>query len=546
MAMESSFVQPFVLKFDGYNDHWAMLMENFLRSKEYWSGGNRNTYRNRRCCRDGITKEDIEDQKLKDLKENNNLFQALDCTVLETILNKETSKSIWDSMRKENLSTSVFARTLTIVNKMKANGESKGDGDMVARILRSMTQNFNYVVCAIEEAKDTSLLSIDELQSSLLVHEQHRGHYRGGFRGRGRGRGKQTFDKSTVEFFKCHKLVHFQWECSAKEVNYVESRGEMMLMAYVDVDAPIKPDTWFLDSGCSNHMCGNIDHFTYIDENFSDTLKLGDNTSMVVAGKGSVRLKVNDVHEKCKVYHPERGLFLEIKKSTNKMFIFSAVYQPLASICFGAITEDLVQLWHLNFKGLKTLQQKEMVNGLPQLMPPTKLYRETTLEQTRDRTTSNIDDAENYDSDSSVEEGSTSSGEARRRAPPVWMQEYVTGDGLSEGDDEAYFLMFATMDSIRFEDIVENEKWKHAMDVEMEAIKRNGTWELVDLPEGSKKGVKWIYKTKYDENGEVNKYKARLVVKGYAQEYGIYYNEVFAPVARMETIHLVLALAAKK
>ncbi|KAL0286925.1 UNVERIFIED_CONTAM: hypothetical protein Sangu_2716000 [Sesamum angustifolium] len=90
-------------------------------------------------------KKNIEDQKLKDLKANNNLFQALDCTVLETILNKETSKSTWDSMRKENLSTSFFARTLTIVNKMKANDESKGDGDMVAKILRSMTQNFNYV-----------------------------------------------------------------------------------------------------------------------------------------------------------------------------------------------------------------------------------------------------------------------------------------------------------------------------------------------------------------------------------------------------------------
>ncbi|XP_015572686.2 uncharacterized protein LOC107260974 [Ricinus communis] len=65
-----------------------------------------------------------------------------------------------------------FAKTLTIVNKMKANGESKGDGEVVAKILRSMTPDFNYVVCAIEEAKDTSLLSIDELQSSLLVHEQ--------------------------------------------------------------------------------------------------------------------------------------------------------------------------------------------------------------------------------------------------------------------------------------------------------------------------------------------------------------------------------------
>ncbi|KAL4301705.1 hypothetical protein GQ457_10G016030 [Hibiscus cannabinus] len=95
-----------------------------------------------------------------------------------------------------------FSRTLTIVNKMKANGESKGDSEGVAKIMRSMTQNFNYVVCAIEEAKDTSLLSIDELQSSLLVQEQcmknkssikeiHALKISSGeqFGGRGRGRG---------------------------------------------------------------------------------------------------------------------------------------------------------------------------------------------------------------------------------------------------------------------------------------------------------------------------------------------------------------------
>lgn len=85
------------------------------------------------------------------------------------------------------------------------------------------------------------------------------------------------------------------------------------------------------------------------------------------------------------------------------------------------------------------------------------------------------------------------------------------------------------------------------MDVEIEAIKRNDTWELTELPEGGKKiGVKWVYKTKFNENGEVDKHKARLVVKGYSQQHGVDYTEVFAPVARMETIRLVVALAAQK
>ena len=67
----------------------------------------------------------------------------------------------------------------------------------------------------------------------------------------------------------------------------------------------------------------------------------------------------------------------------------------------------------------------------------------------------------------------------------------------------------------------------------------------MELREGGKKiGVKWIYKTKFNENGKVDKYKARLVAKGYTQQHGVDYTEVFAPVARMETIRLVVALAS--
>jgi hypothetical protein len=70
--------------------------------------------------------------------------------------------------------------------------------------------------------------------------------------------------------------------------------------------------------------------------------------------------------------------------------------------------------------------------------------------------------------------------------------------------------------------------------------------ELADLPKGQKTiGVKWVYKTKLNEKGEIDKFKARLVVKGYKQEHGVDYQEVFAPVARQDTIRLVVSLAAQ-
>ncbi|KAL3525998.1 hypothetical protein ACH5RR_014370 [Cinchona calisaya] len=84
------------------------------------------------------------------------------------------------------------------------------------------------------------------------------------------------------------------------------------------------------------------------------------------------------------------------------------------------------------------------------------------------------------------------------------------------------------------------------MDVEVDAIERNGTWELTDLPNGHKIiGVKWVFKTKLKENGGVDKYKGRLVAKEYKQEYGIDNTEVFAPVARHDKIRLVIVLAAQ-
>lgn len=132
---------------------------------------------------------------------------------------------------------------------------------------------------------------------------------------------------------------------------------------------------------------------------------------------------------------------------------------------------------------------------------------------------------------------------------PVWMQDYVTGEGLSEEEhEEQGFVMFTTSeDPETFEEAAKCSKWREAMKKEIKAIEDNETWELTSLPTGAKRiGVKWVFKTKLNEKGEVDKFKARLVAKGYSQKQGVDFNEVFAPVARWDTIRIILSLAAQK
>ncbi|KAL4278583.1 hypothetical protein GQ457_03G019320 [Hibiscus cannabinus] len=83
------------------------------------------------------------------------------------------------------------------------------------------------------------------------------------------------------------------------------------------------------------------------------------------------------------------------------------------------------------------------------------------------------------------------------------------------------------------------------MDEEIASLERNDMWELTSLPEGHNPiGVKWVYKTKTNKEGQVDNYKARLVAKGYNQRQGIDYDEVFSPVARIDTIRLLTAVVA--
>ena len=464
-----------VPQFDGHWDHWSEVMENFFRARGLWSlieNGLEEPTTTTILTTEQRTQ--LDNAKMNDHKVKHYLYQAIDRVTFEQILNRSTSKIIWESMKgkfggnarvKKSLLQKLrrdfellemkddekveeyFTRVLAVTNQMRSNGEVLEDMKVVEKILRTLSERFMYVVVSIEESKEIERISVDELQASLVVHEQkfkktEKGedqvlnvtHGRGtgtrgrGFngRGRGRGRGRTPFNKSTVECYKCHRLGHFKNECPkwADEANYVGEDEDMLLMAYTEEEEineenvyqvlmthsgkqdAVKKKVWFLDSGCSNHMSGDQDVFSSMDTKFKHSVKLGNNMKMEVVGKGNVKLVLNNKayiitdlyyvpelknnlislgqlqekkvtiiiqHGACKIYHEEKGLITESRMSVNRMFVLidqTDEAERGKQQCLLTTTEDMSRLWHeryghLSHRGMKTLQSKGMVRGLP-------------------------------------------------------------------------------------------------------------------------------------------------------------------------------------
>jgi len=123
------------------------------------------------------------------------------------------------------------------------------------------------------------------------------------------------------------------------------------------------------------------------------------------------------------------------------------------------------------------------------------------------------------------------------------IQEYVSYNNISQEYCAFLNLLSKVEEPSSYEVAKKEPKWCKAMEEELQALKKNQTWELCMLPKDKKLvGCKWVYKIKYHSNGTIDRYKARLVAKGYTQTYGDYY-ETFATVSKMNTVRILLSIA---
>ena len=205
--------------------------------------------------------------------------------------------------------------------------------------------------------------------------------------------------------------------------------------------------------------------------------------------------RLYDLKEK-KVFHSRDVLFNEMKFKENKK-----------------------TLERIEESDEETLELRTEEETLPEMLNP-----ETESEEVNDDIVNNEDQIEAVRRSSRV------------RKVPEYYGEWVNVASISEEPKTVDEALSGS----------NSKEWEKAMKSEMNSLHENQVWDLVKLPKGRKAiGCKWIFKTKIDGEGNVERHKARLVAQGYTQKFGVDYDQTFSPVVSFESIRSIIAIAAK-
>ncbi|XP_078438351.1 uncharacterized protein LOC144708789 [Wolffia australiana] len=473
-----------------------------------------------------------------------------------------------------------------IVSNLRNLGEAMIEKEVVRRFLRAMPAKFDALTLSLEQYGDLDKISLDEVIGSLTVHEMRlkdresreeeqallakamnktrigneedfstggRGRGHGRSRGRGRfstvdGRDRKFFDKSKIQCYNCQRYGHFSYECrnekrergdsayltessqAAPVTAEEEEETSALLMAFEEIDSEFllqgaegehpKSDLWYLDTGATNHMTGNRNFFSQLDESSEGFVKFGDNSRVKIEGRGSISI---------------------IKKDGEAMILENVVFVPQLCaniLSLGRLDEEGYKksdaLHH--FKKFKNLAEGEKGVKIkspysPQQNGIVERRNRTIMGLVRREEESPQDYAEHEEDQGSA--GTSSDQRSSSKVPEN--QRYKSVSQLYEDTtpqiQDEHECLVCSEEPRSYPEASQEEAWRAAMEEEMKAIIKNCTWSLVELPEGCRPiGLKWIYKIKKDDVGNVLRHKARLVVKGYSQKQGIDYGEVFAPV----------------
>ncbi|KAK2976681.1 hypothetical protein RJ640_004282 [Escallonia rubra] len=389
--------QPLIPIFKGESyEFWSIKMKTLFKSQELWD-----------LVENGIAIAETSKDAWRILQKEFQGSAKVITVKLQSIMRDFEPLSM-----KSNESVQDFlSRVSGIVSQMKSYGEK-----WVAKVLRSLTTKFDHVVAAIEESKDLSVFSFNELMGSLQAHEARmnrsaekseektfqakgesykqndestgRGYGRGGSHGRGRGHGRGRangfFNNRRIECYRYHRFGHIATNCDSKEkiASYAEEEEiiadeeSKLFMACFDSTATNKSGAWFLDSGYSNHICGVESVFKDIDESKKKLVRLCENKPVQVEEKAHNLLSVGQLMA-CgySILFDDGACVIEDKKSGQiivsvrmaESMIFPLEVSNIDKKVLDASERNATNLWHLryehlNVRGFKLLSQKGAVS----------------------------------------------------------------------------------------------------------------------------------------------------------------------------------------
>nr|GEV37836.1 ribonuclease H-like domain, reverse transcriptase, RNA-dependent DNA polymerase [Tanacetum cinerariifolium] len=478
---------------------------------------------------------------------------------------------------KEDETVDTFTRKLTtLVSKAASLGHTIEDETLVRKLLNVVPDRYLQIVASIEQYSYLSEMTLEVAIGRLKTYEERIKYKKGKqvenqeklmftrhenkakyFRGRGRrkhrfsqGRNhgnfkeekkdretshrnyninnfkKSSYDTSKLQCYKCKKIGNIAPNYSNEEKHVKEVEEQKVSLHEEDVGyKEIQMDgLWYLNNGASNHMTGVREHFKELDEKVNGKAKAR-STSPLDLVYGDLCRPITPPTPSGKKY-----IFLLVDDYSRYMCVYFLSTKDQAFDAIKEYKKSIENELRTILKTLRTDQGKEFTsneftqyykeNGIARQLTAPYLPQQNGVVERRNRTI---------------------------MSTTRWLKLICVSRDVKFKENETWdWKEYITEDEPKnYKEASRDQKWIEAMKVELDSINRNNTQELTTLPKGHKAiGLKWVFKTKKDANGNIIKHKARLVAKGYIQEHGIDFEEVFAPVEGMETIRLLLAIAA--
>ncbi|GJY77983.1 retrovirus-related pol polyprotein from transposon TNT 1-94 [Tanacetum coccineum] len=484
---------------------------------------------------------------------------------------------------------SAFARFNTIITSLKAVDEGYSSKNYVRKFLKALHPKWRANVTAIKELKDLTSLSLDELIGNLKVHkmiikkdseivkakverkslalkpkkessdeecstsgskdEEYAmavRDFKKFFKRRGRlvrqpRNDKKTFqrsrdDKNSRSDRKCFRygdpnhligecpkppkyknqiaFVGGSWSDSGEEDDEKVNNETCLICHGVDLE----PNEWIKDSGCSKHMTGNRKLFTSYKAYNEANASFGSNLRGQIFDK-KCRATFSEHDSKItkdgkvisRGYSQNSKAYIILNKHTRKVEESLNVTfdeTPPPSKTSPLVDDDLDEE-----EAIKVTEKKNLENDI----------EDETLEIDE---IVNIKESRNHPLENVI--GNLNQRTLRSQAQ----------------NQSNFFCFISTIEPKNVNEALTDESWIVAMQEELNQFIANDVWELVPQPRNMTIiGTKWVFRNKLDKNGIVSRNKARLVSQGYNQQEGIDYDETYAPVARLESIRILLAYA---